>query len=155
MKRKYKVKLPADAIVKFGLTEGDTIVNGYLAFCGEVQIYDLKDANKKAYNWEGTKECYTSDILTDLTDGTIQRISYNVLTSGVLKALAGREAFKDADPSLGELIYHGDVFEAILSENAQLKESGSILAIGDEKTLQQLDDLSRFVSADYLHVVKV
>lgn len=78
----------------------------------------------------------------------IQTIPENALLDGVVNALKGREAFKDADIDNYERMYHGDIFEAIASEQAELR--GSSLAIKDKKVLDQLEALSELIYADYV-----
>jgi len=71
------------------------------------------------------------------------------LIHGVVKLLDGREAFKDADSSNQERIYYGDVFEAILNE---IGESGHTVICPPQKVIDQLEELSKLVSSDYVMI---
>jgi hypothetical protein len=84
---------------------------------------------------------------------SMTQIPESYLTKGTLKALEGREAFSDTDTELDEKIYMGDVFEAILGENAEMKDSP--IAIKNEATLLQLEELSREVTTEYVQIVKI
>ena len=70
------------------------------------------------------------------------------LSKGILKALEGRETFVDTDDSLSEKIYNGDVFEAILGEDAELDETifnSFRLSPEDVKRLEELaEELGEF-----------
>lgn len=90
-------------------------------------------------------------IKTVIGNLSIQTIPENALLDGVVRELEGREAFKDADPNNNERIYHGDVFEAIASEYAQMEDSTSPLK-PSKKVLDQLDELAELISADYVLV---
>ena len=82
------------------------------------------------------------------------QIPENTLIHGVVKALEGRESFKDADLDLDERIYTGDVFEAILSENAQLTES-SVMKL-KKKTETQLEELAEICGMyEYVQITKI
>lgn len=159
MKNRYRVKLTEDKAkalnkkAKKDKSSTVSVINGYLAAYDVIQDYSRQEAIKKAGWFDGTIEHIKSVIAKNLTSATLQQIGENVLLEGVLKVLNGREAFNDADyPNNTERIYHGDVFEAILGENAEIKDD-SVMKITDKAVLDQLEELSIFVDADYLQIV--
>lgn len=82
------------------------------------------------------------------------QIPENVLMHGVVKALSGRESFCDVDTDLNERIYTGDVFEAILGENAQLR-SGCPMKV-HKKVEKQLEELAKLCGKyEYVQVTKI
>jgi hypothetical protein len=82
------------------------------------------------------------------------QIPENALIHGVVKALDGRESFKDADTNLNERIYTGDVFEAILGENAQFEE-GHLMRLS-KKTEDQLEELAKICgNFEYVQVTTI
>lgn len=82
------------------------------------------------------------------------QIPENALIHGVVKALEDRESFRDADPDLNECIYTGDVFEAILGENAQFPEGHQMRL--SKKTEQQLEELAKLCGKyEYVQVTKL
>ena len=89
-----------------------------------------------------------SNIKTVIGNLSIQTIPENALLHGVVQALAGREAFNDADPTNIERFYHGDVFEVIASEQAEM--GASPIRIKDQKVIDQLEELAELISADYV-----
>ncbi len=82
------------------------------------------------------------------------QISENALVHGVVKALSGRESFVDTDNSLNERIYTGEIFEAILGENAEIPD-GHFMKITDKKTLDQLEELAKYCDAEYVQITNV
>lgn len=86
------------------------------------------------------------------TKMTIMTIPENALLHGVVKHLEGREAFNDADCSLDEKVYNGDVFEAIAGELAQFEDSD--FCKPSQKVIDQLDALAELVSTDYVLITK-
>ena len=84
---------------------------------------------------------------------SMTQIPESYLTKGTLKALDGREAFCDTDTELDEKIYIGDVFEAILCENSEMGDSP--IAIKDEATLLQLEELAKEVATEYVQITKI
>jgi len=98
------------------------------------------------------KKKYT---LKDVMHGIkMVQIPENALIHGVVKALEGRESFRDADPDLNECIYTGDIFEAILGENAQI-DNGSVMKL-HKKTETQLEELATLCGKyEYVQVTKI
>lgn len=92
----------------------------------------------------------TKSVIGNLS---IQTIPENALLDSVVKHLEGREAFKDADPNNNERIYHGDVFEAIASEIAQIKDTDNLTGY-EKKNFDQLNELAELISADYVLVTQ-
>lgn len=86
-----------------------------------------------------------------MTRMTIMTIPENALLDGVERLLAGRESFKDTDKTLNEVVYQGDVFEAILGEVLELKGSPMYPS---QKVLGQLEELAEFVDTDYVLITK-
>jgi len=90
-------------------------------------------------------------LATVITRLSMMQIDENALLHDVVKQLRGREAFLDvATDIVPEAIYHGDVFEAILGDLSEME--GSPL-YPSEKTISQLEELSKVVSADYIMVI--
>ena len=83
-----------------------------------------------------------------MTKLSLVSIPENALLDGVVKLLDGREMFRDTDDELDEKIYAGHVFEDILGE-----ENG--LRTVTHKTYEQLEELSKLVSQDYVLITKV
>lgn len=81
------------------------------------------------------------------------QIPENSLLHGVVKVLDGRESFRDTDNELDEKIYTGDIFEAILGEQAQMVDC--LLKIKDEKVLAQLEELAKLVKTEYVQITKI
>ena len=84
---------------------------------------------------------------------SMMQIPENALLDGVLRALEGREAFRDTDGSLNERIFTGDVFEAILGENAQFEERHP-MRLG-LKTEHQLEELAKLVNTEYVQITMI
>lgn len=82
-----------------------------------------------------TKFKYIADMLN------MAQVPQRLLLKGTIKALSDRETFRDADENLEERIYAGDVFEAILGENAQMPD-GHRLKL-DKETEEQLEELAK------------
>lgn len=99
-----------------------------------------------------TKKKYTlKDVLNPMK---MVQIPENALIHGVVKALEGRESFKDADLDLNERMYTGDVFEAILGENAQMPK-GHFMRLS-KKTEEQLEELALLCGKyEYVQVTTV
>ena len=152
MKRLYRVKLTPEGIKTHEETYKGTgtIVDGYLAFCGRIQTYSINEAKNKAYNWDGKVEPYKNPLLEAMTNLSMTQIRENALVYGVEKALIGREAYKDADPTNNERIYHGDVFNDILSEQEGLEGNKCGL---DKKAIEQLELLASLITADYVQII--
>ncbi len=150
-KKLYRVKLDAAALELHKAYIGTSIINGYLAHDGKIQKYRLGDAKKKAYNWDGKIELYKSGVLDVLHKVSMTQIPANALLFGVEQALEGREMFTDADSDNTEAIYSGDVFEAILNEDIELKKRNKKKGL-DAKTLFQLEELAEFIDTEYVQI---
>lgn len=87
------------------------------------------------------------------TPMTLLAIPENALLDGVVKLLKENTAFKDTDSELDEEIYHGDIFEQILSEKDLFVEK--LEGYPQQKVLDQLEALAEFVSQDYVLITKV
>ena len=96
-----------------------------------------------------------SGVAKVMTRMTIMTIPENAILDGVMKQLKGREAFKDTDKSLNEVIYQGDVFEAIASELEQNKKFLlACMLYPNEKVINQLEELAKLVDTDYVLITK-
>lgn len=95
-----------------------------------------------------------SKIAKAFTRVDMIQIGENALLHGVVKALEGRETFIDTDDTMGERIYTGDVFAAILGEDSQAKKGGH-KGITDAKVLEQLNDLNDNVDSAYIQIVMI
>ena len=81
----------------------------------------------------------------------ISQIPENALVHGVVKALSGREMFTDTDEDLGERIYSGDVFEAILGEDSETPENSPLKL--DKKAVMQLEELAEIIDTEYVQII--
>ena len=54
---------------------------------------------------------------------SVTEIPKQSLLKGVIKLLEGREMYVDADDSIQEKIYSGDIFEEIAGELAEMEDS--------------------------------
>ena len=82
-----------------------------------------------------------SNLKSVLNPMRMVQIPENALIHGVVKSLEGRESFRDVDTDLNERMYTGDVFEAILGENAQMPK-GHLMRL-NKKTEGQLEELAK------------
>lgn len=89
-----------------------------------------------------------SDLKSVLHKVTITQIPENALLDSVIKELNGREMFIDADDTLGERMYAGDVFEAIASELAET-DNYSL------KLMAQLDELAMLIDTEYVQITMI
>jgi hypothetical protein len=94
-----------------------------------------------------------SNIKTVLNKVSMMQIPENALLHGVVQALDGRQVFRDADNSLDEHIFNGDIFAAILGEQSEM--GGSPFRIKDKKTLDQLEELAELIDTDYVMITKI
>lgn len=90
-----------------------------------------------------------SNLKTVLGTLALMTIPENALLDRIVRELEGREAFKDADTDHNERIYHGDVFEAIINEFADMEGTPMY---PQKKVMEQLAELAEIVSADYVLV---
>lgn len=96
----------------------------------------------------------TTGIKSVLHKMTIMSISENALLDGVVKQLVGREAFKDATDNK-EVIYQGDVFEAILSDMDEFEASKAENSyLHWAKVRKQITELAELVDTDYVLITK-
>ena len=58
-KKLYRVKPSVSSIKLHNLIEGNSVVDGYLAFYGVIQNYRNSEAHKKAVYFDGTIDPYT------------------------------------------------------------------------------------------------
>lgn len=91
-----------------------------------------------------TKESFDVVSMTD-----IPRVS---LSKGVLKLLAGREMFVDADEDLGETIFSGDVFEVIAGELAEM-EGSPILP--PQEVIDEIDNLAEVIETELVRIIAI
>lgn len=136
---KYKV-----AVKENHTADPDQLKDGYLAFCGVVQVYDRGEAQKKARMFGGVIE--PVKLSASMGKLNITTIPANALLDGVVRLLKGRESFTDNTDN-NETFYQGDVFEAILGEIAENPKSSV-----SKKVIEQLEELAGLVDGDYLLV---
>jgi hypothetical protein len=72
------------------------------------------------------------------------QISKKELSQALLNELKDREVFLDTDNLLEEVIYYGDVFEAILCEQHEYFEKQNLVRVGQEnqKLVDELSELN-------------
>lgn len=80
---------------------------------------------------------------------SVTEIPKQSLLKGVIKLLEGREMYIDADDSIQEKVYSGDVFEAIASELAEM--SGSHLFPPFE-VVEQIDNLAEIITTELVRI---
>lgn len=93
-----------------------------------------------------------SDIKTVLHKVSMTQIPENALLDRVVNELRGREAFIDADTDLGERIYNGDVFEAILGELGEMEDTPMY---PQKKVMEQLAELAELIDTEYVQITKI
>lgn len=91
---------------------------------------------------------------------TIAQITENSLLHEVDKALKGRETFVDAEQDMNERIYNADVFEGILSGDAELENGGAASEAYynkhklSDKAISQLEVLNdQTVNFNYIQII--
>lgn len=82
---------------------------------------------------------------------SMMQIPKMALLEGVLREMRGREAFIDSILHRDERIYHGDVFEAILGDAEMKMETQR----PSKEITDQLEELSKIVSADYIMLTNI
>ena len=89
----------------------------------------------------------------------MMQIPENALLNEIISKLRGRESFKDADITNDERIYHGDIFECMLNEDAQFSNDDVAYANTyklyykmSKKAISQLEELSKLVDTDYVQI---
>ena len=93
-----------------------------------------------------------SDIKTVLHKVSMTQIPENALLDRVVKELGGRECFIDTDEDLGERIYTGDVFEAILGEFGEMEDTPMYPS---KKVMEQLVELAELVDTEYVQITLI
>lgn len=152
MERKYRVKVNDG--VSFEAGTATSLIDGYLAFCGEICLYSAGEARKKAGMFKGKVERFTSPIIEGLSQVNMMQLSRKVVCDGLIAALDGNEAFFDADATNDERIYMGTVFSEILSTQEELKKHKAKFGIiTDKETLEQLGLLNQLVNTDYFMLI--
>ena len=143
---KYKVKL-----LEGHSARPDQVSNtGYLGNEESESIYTRGEALKKARMFKGKIEPVA--LSKAMTVVSMTQIPENALLDWVVRQLEGREMFDDTNSDLGEKIYSGDVFEAILCEYAELEDTP---LYPQAKYMKQLDELAQMVETEYVQITKV
>lgn len=93
-----------------------------------------------------------TNLSSVLNKVSMTQIPENALLHRVVKELEGREVFTDTTLDLGEQIYSGDVFEAILGELAELEDTPMY---PQEKVMEQLVELTELIDTDYIQITKI
>jgi len=83
---------------------------------------------------------------------SVTEIPKQSLLKGVIKLLEGREMYIDADDSIQEKVYSGDVFEAIASELAEM--SGSPFFPPFE-VVEQIDNLAEIITTELVRINEI
>ena len=86
---------------------------------------------------------------------SMMQIPESALLPSVVLELKGREAFTDTDATLMERIYTGEVFEAILGEQGELKKGFTGGIRMSKKALNQLEELAKLVDTDYVQITNI
>lgn len=90
-----------------------------------------------------------SNIKRVLRPVSMTQIPENALLDRVVSELRGRECFIDTDEDLGERIYTGDVFEAILGEFGEMEGTPMY---PQKKVMEQLLELAELIESDYVQI---
>ena len=93
-----------------------------------------------------------SNIKTVLRPVSMIQIPENALLDRVVRELRGRECFIDTDEDLGERIYNGDVFEAILGEFGEMEDTPMY---PPKKVMEQLLELAELIDSDYVQITMI
>ena len=141
---------------KVKLNEGHTArpdqvsTTGYLGNESSESIYTRGEALKKARMFNG--KIVLVELSRYLNKVTTTQIPQTALSEWVVRQLQGREMFEDTDTDLGERIYSGDVFEAILCEYAELEDTPLYPQV---ENMKQLDELSQMVDTEYVQITMI
>lgn len=141
---------------KVKLNEGHTArpdqvsTTGYLGNESSESIYTRGEALKKARMFNG--KIVLVELSRYLNKVTTTQIPQTALSEWVVRQLQGREMFMDTDIDLGERIYSGDVFEAILCEYAELEDTP---LYPQAENMKQLDELSQMVDTEYVQITMI
>ena len=89
--------------------------------------------------------------------GVIQKVSItqipeNALLDRIVNELKGRECFIDTDTDLGERIYNGDVFEAILGEFGEMEGTPMY---PQKKVMEDLLELAELIDTEYVQITMI
>jgi hypothetical protein len=93
-----------------------------------------------------------TNLSSVLNKVSMTQIPENALLHRVVRELEGREVFTDTALDLGEQIYSGDVFEAILGELGELEDTPMY---PQEKVMEQLVELTELIDTDYIQITKI
>ena len=80
---------------------------------------------------------------------SVTEIPKQSLLKGVIKLLEGREMYIDADDSIQEKVYSGDVFEVIACE---LDEMGGSFLLTSFEVVQQIDNLAEIITTELVRI---
>ena len=80
---------------------------------------------------------------------SVTEIPKDSLLKGVIKLLEGREMYVDADDSIQEKIYSGDIFETIAGE---LEEMGGSFLLTSFEVVQQIDNLAEIITTELVRI---
>jgi hypothetical protein len=83
---------------------------------------------------------------------SVTEIPKQSLLKGVIKLLEGREMYIDADDSIQEKVYSGDVFEAIASE---LAEMGGSPFFPPFEVVEQIDNLAEIITTELVRINEI
>ena len=84
-----------------------------------------------------------------ITKWSIILIPENAILDRIVRELRGREMFVDADEDLGERIYSGDVFEAILNEFGEMEDTPMY---PPKNVMEQLVELRDLIDTEYVQI---
>jgi hypothetical protein len=107
------------------------------------------------HNSDNTETSFTpkpKSIKNVLHKVSMTQIPENALLDRVVRELRGREMFVDTDEDLGERIYSGDVFEAILGEFGELEDTPMY---PEKKVMEQLLELAELIESDYVQITMI
>lgn len=88
-----------------------------------------------------TKESFSVISVTEIPKDSLHK--------GVIKLLEGREMYIDADDSIQEKIYSGDIFEAIAGELAEMEDSPLLPA---SEVIEQIDNLAEIITTELVRI---
>jgi len=93
-----------------------------------------------------------SNIKKVINKVSMIQIPENAILDWIVKELRGREMFVDADNTIDERIYSGDVFEAILNEYGEMEGTPMY---PQKKVMEQLDELSKLIDTEYVQITNI
>jgi hypothetical protein len=141
----YKVKLNEGHTAK-----PEQISGGYLGNYEDINValYTKSEATKKAKMFGGKIEKHGKNYTA--VSMKVLQLSKQEISPAVINQLNGREVFQDTDTAVGEIMYYGDVFDAVLGEQGELSE---ILCL-NEAVLDELNVLNN-LSYQYAYIMFV